>query len=773
MSEFDYEKMSEALARALKASGTDGKAGTTGAVKPKDAKDLDVFIQHLKQMNSQANKWNDAFKKNIGQIAGVNENLNELDAAIEKTTDIYDKEQLAKKKEAVVRAATNAVLVKEAMSIATTFGTASKSIAAGAGKLTKDLLSGSSSVDFATGAMTAGLDIAGTASTQLGQASSTAGTMLMGAGGKAKALGFALTGVGGALGLLGASAGLLKFGVEVLGGEVTKTIKAFETITDSGVMYTKGMDDLLKYSGQAGLTMEQFSNVVKTNSAVLAESGYTVTDASKIVAGVAGNLATNIGKSGLTLRNELKNLGYGVEEQANLVAQLTGDLKKSGGTATNGQMAAATVELGKNMRIVSDLMGQDAKAKMEQSKKESEQYAFNAKIRELSKKYNDPGLMKRVQAGLSLMDDTQRRAAIQATVLGTVTDSAANVLGQRDAALSFAQNLESGGQTIEGLVGEFAKANTALSAGTNSTMQAISVANIATGTLGEFATSANSLGQQSFLVTTENLAKASKAAEEATNPASVLQKNVVMAADTMQKFQVDLQNMMLKPMEQFSEVMEKVLAQMRTAVGELTDQAKSAPSTWDKLSNNISEIGNDVTKMGIGAIALGGTMALAGTAMSLTGVGAAAGVPLAAAGGKLLSGGIAATGVGAGISLFGDTKGKANGGIASGPVSGYLEKLHGTELVVPLTAQGTIKEGTLGHTELLKIMNETAQISAPTANSNPSAPVVQPAADLGGLVTAMSALLSTARDQLDKQDEMLRVMADNRDNTERLYQAMS
>ena len=74
------------------------------------------------------------------------------------------------------------------------------------------------------------------------------------------------------------------------------------------------------------------------------------------------------------------------------------------------------------------------------------------------------------------------------------------------------------------------------------------------------------------------------------------------------------------------------------------------------------------------------------------------------------------------------------GGIASGPSTGYNARLHGTEAVVPLP-------------------------------DNRSIPV-----SLGGGFDELSSLI---REQIAKQEELIRVMSDNRDYTERLMHNMS
>jgi hypothetical protein len=83
---------------------------------------------------------------------------------------------------------------------------------------------------------------------------------------------------------------------------------------------------------------------------------------------------------------------------------------------------------------------------------------------------------------------------------------------------------------------------------------------------------------------------------------------------------------------------------------------------------------------------------LGGAAASATGVGAIGGVPLATIGGVM-----------SGLGMLAGALGYAEGGVATGDDSGYLEKLHGTELIVPMSG-GELKKDSKGYADLMKMM---------------------------------------------------------------------
>jgi hypothetical protein len=823
------ELMRDALASST-LGGQNARIGTHSVYgDATDEKARKKMIEDFKKMHTGTDKVVGMLRKQHASYVDVTEQVKKFDEQIENAANETERLIAQEKKKEIVKAAAAAnsrarmanfgVLTLKA---GEGLNNLAKSAFSSAGGLTKSFLGGASGISTATDMIGAGLDIAGAAGSAAGRGMQEAGGALMQMGKKGRIAGAALEAFGTATAFAAESASkLLKFGVEILGKEIEKTVKAFNTVTSSGAVFGRGMDDLIMYSGQAGLTLDQFSAVVKNNAGVLGESGYTVTDAAKIVAGVTSNLPKIMGKSGLSLQREMQNLGYSFEEQASMVAQVTGDLKKSGGT--NGQVAQATVEMGKNMRVVADILGQDAKAKMDEAKKQSEQYAFNAKVREIAKKNNDPGLMKRVQAGLSLMDETQRRAAIQATVLGTVTDVAANIYGQADPAMEFADSLASGGKTIEGMVGGFAKANDQLSSGTDYTMQAISIANVATGSLGDLAKAADSLGQTSFQLTSENLAKAITNINEASSYNQGMQKNIMDIETQMQSALVTIQNMLLSHAGEFTRVLDEMVAHMATMIKEGLGDSKSAdagPGIFQKYVLPATEV------------AAGVAMGLVGTGAIATGIGAAPGAALDMAAMPVIMHGLSAMG-----------KGYSDGGIAGGSEDGHQELLHGTELIIPLTSDGTtIKQGTEGAKQLSSILGSNAdpksvnngaitdssasQFSWPkeftdafpsieSSMTNLRAPDVSVSSitDLGDkfssvaiaplngaidglaelltsklstasdknvpsqlnddMIAALQSLITTAQDQLEKQDEMLRAMNDTKDYTERLYNVMS
>ena len=120
--------------------------------------------------------------------------------------------------------------------------------------------------------------------------------------------------------------------------------------------------------------------------------------------------------------------------------------------------------------------------------------------------------------------------------------------------------------------------------------------------------------------------------------------------------------------------------------------------------------------------------------------------------GGLLGGALGAWGGGAAGKAGGEAVSGhfANGGIASGPSTGYTSMLHGKELVLPMKEDGSLKENSTGMNELMKML-------APT----------------GGNSSGNDEMAQLVKEQNSKLDDLIRIMGDNRDYTERLMHNMS
>jgi hypothetical protein len=322
-------------------------------------------------------------------------------------------------------------------------------------------------------------------------------------------------------------------------------------------------------------------------------------------------------------------------------------------------------------------MGEEYKARQDAAKKAAEQYAFQAKVNEIARRTNDPGLPKRVELAMSLMSESNRRAAVQATVLGgAVTDVAANLTGGADAGRDFASALQSGRTTMQDLTHGTAVLNDKFQGGTSNLGEAVSKVTIATGNLAEVSQAYDQQQQDSFKANSSNIDKALKDADTLAGAHGGLQGELMGVEQQAQSLKIAIQKELTPTIQTFAKVSNELLEGIRKAVGSATGKGSGGHSFMEAVGHIIS------TAAGYGMAGAAGGAVVGGVAGGIAGFGAGA-LPGAGLGWTMgeIGGGV----VGGLKGLYDTTLGEyAEGGIADGPKSGYSATLHGTEAVVPL-----------------------------------------------------------------------------------------
>ena len=346
------------------------------------------------QVNSEFDKFDKAVKRGRKSLLDLGPTIEQFEDSLEEMTDSIEKSETEQKRNALASQYLTAQYRKSAADISTGV---SKALIGGLAKTTSSLVR--SLQGNASGASLAGEILTNTIDTTQGvfntmtKTGETLGTTLaMSTNPRVRMLGIVTAGASTAIeGITSSMSELAKFGINVMVKEVEKTIKAFNDTTAAGALFAGGMAGVRNAAADAGLTVEQFASVIKTNAGALADTGLTVTEAAKRM----GQVGKIIKSSGI--ENNLMKLGFGFEEQAGLIAETMSTMRRSGvlGTATNAQVAEATERYAKNLRFIADLTGKDAEAAMKEAQAKNNQYAVDAKIRELAQKFQmDPAKVK-------------------------------------------------------------------------------------------------------------------------------------------------------------------------------------------------------------------------------------------------------------------------------------------------------------------------------------------------------------------------------------------
>ena len=616
-------------------------------------------------------------KGSFAALADVSDDLKILESVIEKTTDAEEKRLLGVRREELVKKSINSMLLGSAVDFA---GSLRKLAIGGIANTTSSFVRGlqnnSSATELSSTLMNGAVDLTTGAITRTGEALSKAGEITSGFGGKAKWAGIAAQGLGMGLTAFADSANkLVKFGIEVLSKEVEKTVKSFNDASSSGALFADGMTGMRNAAGAAGLTVEQFSGVVKQYSSDIAASGMGVTEGSRRIGGA-------LSAGGNSLKTNLLNLGYGFEEQAGLVAEVMKDMRGSGGPlrASNAQVAAQTEKYAENLRTITAITGEDAKKKMEAVRQQASQLAFQQKLAGMDEKQRT-----NIVNAMGNMSELERKNFMDMMNFGSVINKEGAVAAALSKGLSDSVNAsyqaaqdgtldEIKQRQITSQYGDQIKKDLLLNVEI-ATAQAAGIGGLI-GSLGEI------LGKElefrnrfnkDSIEASENSVKSQKETNDK------LTKSVSEAADAAQKLKISLEKELTSTIGEFANISLKMLKLVQDQLKELgLGETKKEPGLIDKYGRGALEYGGAAIGAGVGAVAGGIAGFAQGSVVPVVGNVVGAGVG-GVSGGAL--GGTMGYGFGKTIADFFNLPSYAQGGITKGL---SLAGEAGPEAVIPL-----------------------------------------------------------------------------------------
>lgn len=213
---------------------------------------------------------------------------------------------------------------------------------------------------------------------------------------------------------------------DIMAKEFQKSADTLKDYTKSGASFAGGMMEMRTMANDAGLSMKTLSDAAKNSSADLRATGLSQGEATQILAKGAKEMAKQTGKSGASLQNEMLALGYSYQDQIEIQAQYMAQQRSAGANLKNiapEELARGSREYAQNLKVISDITGQDAKKLMEKARVESMQAGVFAEVM----KKGGPEALKKVQAQLATMPEGLKKAYLEKLSLGTVVDAASNV----------------------------------------------------------------------------------------------------------------------------------------------------------------------------------------------------------------------------------------------------------------------------------------------------------------------------------------------------------
>ena len=683
MADFDYDRLSEALADAITRSGRSQDADIEAKRIIKAGEALDKLTKSLKE-TSTAGKLVERLLK--GQAADYNSlqyAIKDLEEQIEATKNTGEEDFLRKKRDDLrsdqYRQNRDAAMSNAILGFARMSKEVGNSVASATGGFVKGVQSGQSSFTLSAGLMSGAVDVANQGVQAAAGGLQGVGQIAAGSTNpKLRGLGIAAQVAGVALGFIGnSSSRLAKFGIEVLSKELEKTVAAFQRTSASGALFADGVQGMRNAAGDAGLNVDQFSNVVSANSTTIAGAGLSVTDGVKRIGGA-------LRSGGAAMKQELLNLGYGFEEQASLVADTMQRMKGAGGPlkATDAEVAESTKRYAENLRTIAAISGEDAKKKSEQVRQQATQLAFAQKLAKL-----EPEQRAATLRAMENMSEQERKNFMDRVVFnGNVINKTGAIMesmssGLKNAGDDYYQTYQRG-KLDEITTREISARNAEQQRKDYAGATEIGIAGFAN-VGGAAQAVAEEMGRELEFRRTWTAEAIRSGAAQATaqkTTTNELTKELHEAAQAAQDLTLALQKALDPLIKSYATVTAKMLEEINTTFRQMQAEIKNTKlgadgkpveSTWEKTKR-------------VGGAALSG----ATTAATIA-------APLAAVASSTVIGAIpsliGAAAVTAGGALMGgitewlkDKEGKAQGGVARGPTSGFIEKLHGTEAVVPL-----------------------------------------------------------------------------------------
>jgi hypothetical protein len=418
--------------------------GKSGGGKGYDPNDLDSFTKSLKRSTEELKKSQPGFKGLQDFLSGVKtskdafnglrEQLDNLDDQIEKTAKstkdgAISSENVAKvsalnaQKRELAQAAAAKASKAAFGNLAIGVGEFAASMAEGAVSFVKGLQDGASGSQLATDAAKnfakSGADAA---SSVAGFGQSIGMVMTLIGGPWVKAIGAAIEVLGMFVDFFAKKGGKAAAeAAELLGKELQKTQKGFKDITEAGAVFGGGMTEMRKTAAEAGLDIAQLAIVVKGSREDLAMMGIGAGEATKRLAGVSKELRNS------ELGIQLRKLGYTAEEQAELSAAVMANMNAAGDkrAANDRLVAQETQQYGKDLKVLADVTGQDAKKAMDKARTQ----AMEADLLAQAQAEGGAEAVEKLQRQLATMPEAMKKGYMEFVSTGgtAIADSATNV----------------------------------------------------------------------------------------------------------------------------------------------------------------------------------------------------------------------------------------------------------------------------------------------------------------------------------------------------------
>ena len=225
--------------------------------------------------------------------------------------------------------------------------------------------------------------------------------------------------------------------ISILVAEGEKLIKTQQEMTSSGLIFANGLDGMVTATSGTKLRLEDMAAVVKENRDAFVDSGIGMVEATRRVGEMSKLFASTTGQF-KNMDRALLALGYSYKEQAALGAEVLADAGRSadGQRLSTQKLGSITAEYAKNLTLISDITGKDAKRAEAELKAKNRNIAFE---QEMATKSTEE--RKAINAAMLLGSKSDQDALREKIINhGVVVDAGLNVYRSQNSAASAKQD---------------------------------------------------------------------------------------------------------------------------------------------------------------------------------------------------------------------------------------------------------------------------------------------------------------------------------------------
>lgn len=218
---------------------------------------------------------------------------------------------------------------------------------------------------------------------------------------------------------------------KLYGEELKKTDEVYRATTAAGALFAGGMTEMRGQAANAGMRLKDFGEAIKNNITQFHQMGMNTTDAAVRM----GNVRKTIKDSELDMR--FRALGMESKEQAEAIALTSAMINNAGQlrTTSDRSVAAQTFQYSKDLKVLQELTGEDAKKKMEAARKETMAADIRAQL--LAKDPTGDSL-KRFQQVYATVPEELKKGFLEKVSTGgaAIADVSYNIAAAQNSAVS-------------------------------------------------------------------------------------------------------------------------------------------------------------------------------------------------------------------------------------------------------------------------------------------------------------------------------------------------